>query len=703
MKTYMFLVAIVLVVTTACGKKEGAVNNPFFAEYGTPFEVPPFDRIRHEHYIPAFNEGIKQTYKEIDAIVNDPAAPTFENTIVALEKSGVLLSKVSRVFYNLLGSTTNDSMQALAKQVAPMMSKLSDDIALNVKLFSRIKAIYDQKDKLNLTDEQAMVLDRYYKEFVRGGANLADAQKERFRNINEELSMLTLKFSENVLKEDNGYQLVIDSKDDLAGLPEDVIAAAAKAGTDAGKDGKWVITLHKPSWIPFLQYSAKRELREKIYTAWMNRGNNKNDFNNNSTLTQIAKLRLERANLLGFPTHAHYVLDDNMAKTPDRVYDLLNKLWTPALQKAKQEVKDMQAIIDKEGGKFKLASWDWWYYAEKVKKEKYDLDENEIRPYFQLEKVRTGAFNVATKLWGVTFKEINNVPVYQEDVKVFEVKNADGSHVGILYVDYFPRPSKRGGAWMDNFKFQEKLYGKDSRPVIVNVGNFSKPTADKPSLLSIDEVQTLFHEFGHALHGLFAGATYPKVSGTNVARDFVELPSQMMENWAFEPEVLKDYAKHYETGAVIPDALIDKIQKSDKFNQGFITTEYLAACFLDMNWYTIKEWKDIDPLKFEKDYMDKIGLIKEIIPRYRNTYFSHIFSGGYDAGYYNYIWADVLVADAFQAFKENGIFDQKTARSYRENILEKGGSEDAMKLFVKFRGREPKIEPLIAKRGLDQL
>lgn len=702
MRTYMFFAVMVLIAMTACGKKENAANNPFFEEYRTPFEVPPFDRIKHDHYMPAFNEGIGQVYKEIDAIVNNTEAPTFENTIVALEKSGVLLNKVGRVFYNLLASTTDDSMQALAKRVAPKTSKLYDDIALNVKLFSRIKDIYDQKNKLNLTAEQVMVLDRYYKEFVRGGANLAEDKKERFRKINEELSMLTLKFSENVLKEDNGYKLVIDHKDDLTGLPENVIAAAAKAGKDAGQEGKWVITLHKPSWIPFLQYSAKRELREKIYTAWMIRGNNSNEFNNNSTLTQIAKLRLERAHLLGFTSHAHYVLDDNMAKTPDRVYDLLNKLWEPSLQKAKQEVKDMQAIIDKEGGKFKLESWDWWYYAEKVKKEKYDFDENEIRPYFQLANVRNGAFNVATKLWGITFNEIKNVPVYHEEVKVFEVKNADGSHVGILYVDYFPRASKRGGAWMDNFKFQEKMYGKDSRPVIVNVGNFSRPTSDKPSLLSVDEVQTLFHEFGHALHGLLATATYLKVSGTNVARDFVELPSQIMENWALEPEVLKDYAKHYETGAVIPDALIEKIQKSDKFNQGFITTEYLAACFLDMNWYTIKEWKDIDPLKFEKEHMNKIGLIKEIIPRYRNTYFSHIFAGGYDAGYYNYIWADVLVADAFQAFKETGLFDQKTAKSLRENILEKGGSEDPMKLFIKFRGREPRIEPLIAKRGLDQ-
>ncbi len=702
MRTYLILVTIFLVVMTACGRKESAANNPFFEEYRTLFEVPPFDRIRHEHFMPAFNEGVAQVYKEIDVIVNTAEEPTFDNTIVPLEKSGVLLNKVGRVFYNLLASNTNDSMQALAKRVAPMTSKLYDDIALNVKLFSRIKSIYDQKAKLNLNEEQIMVLERYYKEFVRGGANLAEDKKERFRKINEELSMLTLKFSENVLKEDNGFKLVIDNKEDLAGLPDNVVAAAAKAGKDAGHDGKWVITLHKPSWIPFLQYSAKRELREKIYTAWMNRGNNENEFNNNNTLAQIAKLRLERANLLGFPSHAHYILDDNMAKTPDRVYELLNKLWKPSLQKAKQEVKDMQAIIDKEDGKFKLASWDWWYYAEKVKKEKYDLDENEIRPYFQLEKVREGAFNVASKLWGITFNEIKNVPVYHEDVKVFEVKNADNSHLGILYVDYFPRPSKRGGAWMDNFKFQEKMYGKDSRPVIVNVGNFSKPTSDKPSLLSVDEVQTLFHEFGHALHGLFASSTYLKVSGTNVARDFVELPSQIMENWALEPEVLKDYAKHYKTGAIIPDAMIDKIQKSDKFNQGFITTEYLAACFLDMNWYTIKEWKDIDPLKFEKDYMDKIGLIKEIIPRYRNTYFSHIFAGGYDAGYYNYIWADVLVADAFQAFKENGLFDQKTAKSLRENILEKGGSEDPMKLFIKFRGHEPRIEPLIAKRGLDQ-
>ncbi len=703
MRLLMLLMMTVLVMSAACGRKDTASVNPFFAEYKTPFEAPPFDKIKLEHYMPAFTEGIQQNYKDVDSIVNNSEAPTFENTIVALEKSGVLLTKVSRVFYNLLGSNTNDSMQAVAKRVAPMMSKLSDDIALNDKLFKRIKSVHEQKDKLNLTDEQNMVLERYYRDFVRGGANLADDKKERFRKINEELSMLTLKFSENVLKEDNNFKLVIDKKEDLEGLPENVVAAAAKAAKDANMEGKWVITLHKPSWIPFLQYSAKRDLREKIYKAWMDRGNNKNEYNNNETLSQIAKLRLERANILGFPTHAHYILDDNMAGNPDRVYDLLNKLWKPSLQKAKQEVKDMQAIIDKEGGKFKLESWDWWYYAEKVKKAKYDLDENEIRPYFQLENVRNGAFGVATKLWGVTFTELKNMPVYHEEVKVFEVKNADGSHVGVLYVDYFPRPSKRGGAWMDNLKFQDKMYGKDSRPVIVNVGNFSRPTDDKPSLLSVDEVETLFHEFGHALHGLFANTTYLKVSGTNVARDFVELPSQIMENWAFEPEVLKDYAKHYKTGEVIPQNLIDKIQKAEKFNQGFVTTEYLAACFLDMNWYTITAWKDIDPVKFEKESMEKIGLINEIIPRYRNTYFSHIFSGGYDAGYYNYIWADVLVADAFQAFVETSLFDQKTAKSLRENILEKGGSEDPMKLFVKFRGREPKIEPLIVKRGLDKI
>lgn len=701
MRLFVFslLTVMVVLLSVSCGKK---TQNPFFTDYKTPFEAPPFDQIKTEHYMPAFEEGIRQTYAEIDAIANSSEAPTFDNTIVDLEKTGKLLTKVSLVFYNLLSANTDDSLQAIAQRVAPMTAKLADDIALNMKLFQRIKTLYDQKDKLNLNSEQQMVLERYFKEFVRGGANLPEDKKERFRKINEELAVLTLKFSDNILKEDNQYKFVIDKEEDLEGLPDNVRAAAAKAAKDAGMEGKWVITMHKPSWIPFLQYSAKRELREKVYKAWMNRGNNPNEFNNNDILKRIAQLRLERANLLGYPTHAHYVLDDNMAKTPDRVYELLNKLWEPALRRAKQEVKEMQALIDKEGGKFKLESWDWWYYAEKVKKAKYDLDENEIRPYFVLDNVRDGVFRVAHKLWGLTFTEIKNLPLYHPEAKTFEVKNADGSHVGILYVDYFPRAGKRGGAWMNNIKIQEKLYGKDSRPIIINVGNFTRPTDDKPSLLSVDEVETLFHEFGHALHGLLASSTYPKVSGTNVARDFVELPSQIMENWAFEPEVLRDYAKHYKTGEVIPDALIEKIRKADKFNQGFATTEYLAASFLDMDWFTIKEWKDIDPLQFEKTSMERIGLIKEIIPRYRNTYFNHIFGGGYDAGYYSYIWADVLVADAYQAFKENGIFDQKTAKAFREYILEKGGSEDPMQLYIKFRGREPRIEPLIAKRGLDQ-
>ena len=643
---------------------------------------------------------MKQQKIEIEAIVSSAESPTFENTVEALDRTGVLLVKVKSVFSNMTSANTNDELQRIAKQVAPLRSKHKDDILLNEKLFQRIKAVYEQKDKLNLSSEQNMLLEKYYKDFVRGGANLETDKKARLRKINEQLSLLSLQFGENILKENNAFELVIDNEKDLAGLPEAVITGAAEAAKERGREGKWVFTLHKPSMIPFLQYSEKRQHREKIFKAYINRGNNNNELDNKEILSMMSALRVERANLLGYKTHAHFVLEENMAKEPQNVYDLLDRLWKPALTMAKMEVKELQKMIKKEGNEFKLEAWDWWYYAEKVKKAKYDLDEEMLRPYFKLENVIDGAFTVANKLYGITFEERHDIPKYHQDVKVFEVKEADGSPVGILYADYFPRASKRGGAWMSNYRDQSKIGGKDIRPIICNVGNFSKPTGNKPSLLSFEEVETLFHEFGHGLHGLLSDCTYKKLSGTEVSVDFVELPSQIMENWASDPQVLKIYAKHYQTGEPIPQELIDKITNASHFNQGFATVEYLAASFLDMDWHTLTEAKELDPIEFENESMKKIGLIPEIVVRYKSPYFRHIFSGEYSSGYYSYIWAEVLDADAFEAFKEAGLFDQKTALAFRKNILERGGTEDPMTLYKRFRGAEPKIEPLLKNRGL---
>ncbi|TFH01962.1 MAG: M3 family peptidase [Calditrichales bacterium] len=674
--------------------------NPFFTEWNTPFQTPPFEVIKPAHYLPAFTEGIRLETEEINAIAANSEAPTFENTIVAMEKAGALLTKVSKVFNNMTEALTNDEMQAVAKEVAPLLSKQNDDILMNEKLFSRIISIYDQKENLNLTGEQIHLLEKYYKDFVRGGANLDAVQKQALREINTELSVLSVNFSENVLKENNRFELVIENKDDLAGLPEASIAAAAETAKERGNEGKWVFTLHKPSLIPFLQYSEKRDLREKMFKGYINRGDNNNDLDNKSNVSKIVSLRVKKANLLGYESHADYELEENMSKNPETVYNLLDQLWTPALAMAKKEVRDMQTIIDKEENKFTLAAWDWWHYAEKVKKAKYDLDEEELRPYFKLENVRAGAFGVANKLWGITLTERTDISLYHPDVKVFEVKEADGTHIGILYTDYFPRASKRGGAWMDEFRGQSKLYGENITPLITNVGNFSKPSGDKPALLSLDETLTLFHEFGHALHGLLSDNTYPSISGTNVSRDFVELCSQIMENWALEPEVLRSYARHYKTGEPIPEALIEKIDRSGKFNQGFATVEYLAASYLDMDWHTVKDSNELAVQPFEDASMNRLGLIPEIVSRYRSTYFNHIFSNDYSAGYYSYIWAEVLDADAFQAFKETSLFDRKTAESYRRNILARGASDEPMNLYKAFRGREPKIEPLLIKRGL---
>jgi peptidyl-dipeptidase Dcp len=707
MKHWTLFFAAAILLLSFYAKKEAPPPvrqdvNPFFSAWTTPFETPPFDRIKEAHYLPAFKDGMAQQLKEIDAIISTAEPPSFANTVEELERSGALLIKVNNVFSNLTAANTNDELQKIQKEVAPLRAKHRDDIGLNPKLFQRIKAVYEQKAKLNLMPEQDRLLEKTYKDFVRGGANLDDAKKAEFRKINEELAVLTQKFSENVLKEDNNFRLLIEKQEDLAGLPQSVITAAAEAAKAKGLEGKWVFTLHKPSLIPFLQYSAKRDFREKIFKAFINRGNNNNEYDNKAGLTKIASLRVKRANLLGYKTHADFVLEENMAKNPEGVTKLLNQLWTPALKMSKQEAKELQNLIGQEGQNFKLEPWDWWYYAEKLKKAKYELDDEILRPYFKLENVRDGAFAVANRLFGIQFVERTDIPKYHPDVKVFEVKEADGTHIGILYTDYFPRSSKRGGAWSNTFRDQHVRDEKNITALVSNNGNFSMPAGDRPSLLTFEEATTLFHEFGHALHDLLSKCTYESITGTNVPRDFVELPSQIMENWASDPEVIKTYAKHYQTGQPIPQELVDKIKKSDLFNQGFATVEYLAASFLDMDWHTLADATEQDALPFEDAAMKKIGLIPEIVVRYRSPYFSHIFSGGYSAGYYSYIWSEVLDADAFQAFKETSLFDQKTAQSFRDNILAKGYTDDPMTLYKRFRGREPKVEPLLKRRGFIQ-
>jgi len=700
MKLNILLISTIMFMLLSCTREKIAEENPFLKEYNTPFGIPPFDKIQNKHYIPAFEKGIAIHNTEIESIVSNKETPTFENTILALEYSGKNIQKVSLVFFNLIEENTNEELQKIAKEISPKLSNHQDNILLNDQLFARIKSVYDQRETLSLNPEQLKLLEETYKKFVRSGAELTLEQKTEMKKINEELSLLSLQFGENNLAEINNYKLVIDNKEDLAGLPESIISGAAEA---SGEKGKWLFTLHKPSWIPFLQYSDKRELREKLYKAMYSCGNNNNKFDNKETIKKILSLKTRRAQLMGFKNYAEYSLDNCMAKKPEKVYDLLFKLWEPALKNAKMESAEMQALIKKEGGNFKLESWDWWYYTEKIRKEKYDLDDSQLRPYFELNNVREGAFTLANKLYGLKFEELKNVSLPHPDAKAYEVKETDGSHVGVLIVDYFPRDSKRGGAWMNNYQNQYITPdGKKISPIIVNVGNFSKPTGDLPALLSFDEVTTLFHEFGHALHGLLSDCTYESLGGTAVPRDFVELPSQIMENWCFQPEMLKLFAKHYQTGEVIPQQLVDKIIAAGKFNQGFETVEYLAASILDMDYHTLSNTDGLDINKFESESMNKIGLISEIIPRYKTTYFNHIWgSSEYAAGYYSYIWAEVLDADAFQSFVESGdIFNKEIATSFRKNIISRGGTGDAMKMYTTFRGKEPSIEPLLKKRGL---
>lgn len=670
-------------------------SNPFFTEFQTPNGVPPFDKIKLEHYEPAFLKGIEEQNANIQAIINNTEASTFDNVIVALDNSSPILDRTRGVFYNMTEAETTDELTALSMKLAPVLSEHDDNISLNQDLFKKVNAVYQQKDSLDLTTEQQRLLDKVYKDFIRSGANLSIDKQNRLREINKQLSTLGITFSNNILNENNEFKLFVDKKEDLAGLPEWCRQSAAEEAKANGQEGKWLFTLHNASRLPFLQYSANRPLREKIYKAYISRGNNNDKNDNKKIITDIISLRLEKAQLLGFDCYSNFVLDNTMAKNSTTVMDFLNNLWRHALPKAKAEATELQKLMDKENKGEKLEAWDWWYYTEKLRKEKYDLEEDEIKPYFKLENVREGAFAVANKLYGITLKKLNGIPVYHPDVEVFEVKDADGSQLGIFYVDYFPRPGKSGGAWMDNYRQQQE----NIRPLVCNVASFTKPIGDTPSLLTIDEVETLFHEFGHALHGLLTQCKYKGTSGTSVVRDFVELPSQINEHWATEPEVLKMYAKHYKTGETIPDSLIEKILKQKTFNQGFMTTELLAAAILDMNLHNLTDIKGIDVVAYEKEAMNQLGLISEIAPRYRTTYFNHII-GGYAAGYYSYLWANVLDNDAFEAFKEHGIFDKKTADLFRHNVLAKGDSEDPMTLYKNFRGAEPQLEPMLKNRGM---
>ncbi len=687
----------VAVVAVSCNTEKKEQGNPFFAEWKTPFGVPPFDQITNGDYLPAIDSGIVLARLNIAEITSSEEAPTFGNTIAKFDRADELLTKVASVFYSQTSANTNDTLEALQMEIAPKVAAFSDEVLLNADLFGRIKTVWEARDSSLMSAEELFLLDNLYRSFVRNGALLNPEDQEKLKKMNQELSVLTVKFSQNVLAETNGFRLVIDNEADLKGLPESVITTAAEIAKGEGMEGKWIFTTQKPSMIPFLQYAETRDLRKKLYDAYLNRGNHGDQYDNNKILADIVRLRADRARLLGYKTHADIVLETRMAKTPGNVLNLLNDLLERSLVVAKRERDEMQKLVDAEGGDFKIEPQDWWYYAEKLRKEKYDLDENELRPYFSLDNARDGAFAVANKLYGITFTRINDIPLPHPDAQAFEVKEADGSHVGVLYMDFFPRESKRQGAWCGSYRDHQVVDGKEITPVVTIVGNFTPPAGDKPALLSMDDVLTLFHEFGHGLQGLFSENTY---STTTVAWDIVELPSQIMEHWATQPEVLAMYAKNWETGEVIPQALVDKIRNSSYFNTGFDNVEVMAASLLDMAYYSLEAPVQIETQQFEKETMKKIGLIPEIEPRYRSTYFLHMIDG-YDAGYYVYTWAAVLDNDAFEAFSEKGIFDQATATSFRKNVLEKMGTMDAEQMWLNFRGRKPDIEPLLRNRGLN--
>ncbi|MBR5847768.1 MAG: M3 family metallopeptidase [Bacteroidaceae bacterium] len=690
------LIAMAIAALTACGAKH---DNPVLAESALPFGAPEFSKYKSTDYEAAFMAGFEEQRAEIDAIVANPEAPTFDNTIAALERSGKKLAKATGIFFNLSETDADDVMSETEKKLSPLFTEHSAYMTMNEALFARIKALYDTKAELGLSREQEMVLDKYYRMFVKGGALLDAEKKAQLMEIEKQLSLASIEFGENGLAETNAFELVITDEKDLAGLPQSSINAAREAAQAAGKEG-WLFTLHKPSWIPFLQYADNRELRRQMYLGYINRGDNNNENDNKEVIARILKLRQQKAQIFGYETFAEFQLEDKMAQTPEAAYNLLMTIWNAAVPKAKAEAAELQKMMDAEGKGEKLEAWDWWYYTEKLREAKYALSESELRPYFSLDNVRKGAFMVSEKLFGMKFQPIEGLDVYHPEVETFEVLDADDSHLALFYTDYFPRATKRAGAWMNNIVDASNIDGENQRPIIVNVGNFTAPTADTPSLLTIDETRTLFHELGHALHGFLTQTHYPTVSGTSVARDFVELPSQIMEHWAIEPEVLKMYALHYETGEPITDELIAKMQAASSFNSGFETMELVGAALLDMEFHMLKDYTDFDANAFEKSVADKIGLLPQIAFRYRGPYFNHIFSGGYAVGYYSYLWAEVLDADGFEAFRENGIFDEATGRSFRENILEMGGSEEPMTLYKRFRGAEPNPEALLRNRGL---
>ena len=694
MKKIVILSAIAMSLL-ACNQ-----TNPLLEQPNTPFGVPAFDQVKNEHYLPAFEEAIKQNKAEVEAIVNNPEEPTFENTIVALDRSGLLLDRVVGVFFNVLEADGNDEMNDIAEKVSPMLSELSDGIILNDALFQRVKAVYEQREDLGLDAEQMRLLTETYKHFADNGANLPEDKKERLKEINQELGLLSLKFGNNVVAETNACQFFVKDEAELAGLPESAKAAAAEEATAAGHPGEWLFTPKRTSFTPVLQYCENRELRKQLLMDYTTRANHNNENDNKAVIIREMELRIEKAKLFGYDNPADYILADCMAKNHQTVDAFLASVWAPSLKAAKREAAELQKLLSKDLPGEKLQPWDWWYYAEKLRKAKYDLDEEQLKPYFELDNVRKGAFGVATKLYGLQFEKLEDMPVYNPEVEVFKVTEANGDLVGILYTDYFPRAGKRPGAWMNQILPQYiDDNGVDHRPVIINVGNFNKPTAGNPSLLSMDDVETLFHEFGHALHGLLSKAHYKSLSGTNTPRDFVELPSQFMENYAYEPEVLKTYAFHYQTGELIPDELIAKINAAGKFNQGFVTTELLSASILDMDFHELTTAEGLDVNEFEKQSLAKMNMIDEIIVRYRPTFYNHIFTTGYEAGYYSYTWAAVLDADAFAAFKETGdLFDAETAKRFR-HLLEQGGTRDAQELYLEFRGKEADPKNLLRRKG----
>ena len=702
-KKFIPMMALCMVVMTACHNdpKNEVTENPFLKEYQTPFKVVPFDQIKTEHYLPAFEAGMKEQLEEVDAIVNNTETPTFQNTILPYDKSGETLSRVSSVFFNIIECNSSDELLALAEQVMPMLSKHDDAIAMNPQLFEKIDYVYQHRHEMGLDDQQIRVVEKYHEDFVRSGAALDAEKQAELSQINEQLSTLSLQFGNNLLKENGGFKLVVNNPADLAGLPQSSIDAAAQQAKEDGLEGQWVFTLSKPSLIPFLQYADNRDLRQQIYTAYYNRGDNGNENDNKELIKQMLQLRQQKAQLLGYDNHANYVLAVNMAHDAATVDQFLIDIFNPAQELAKKELAEMQAIADREGAGFKLQGWDWWYYAEKLRKEKYDFDENQIKPYLTVDNVRNGMFDAANKLYGVTFTRNNTLPVYYPGVETYEVKEANGDFLGILYLDYYPRASKSGGAWCTEFRNAgHDINGNKVYPLISLVMNFTPPTDNVPALLTWDETGTMWHEFGHSLHAFFSDGLYDRTCG-NVPHDFVELPSQIMENWAAEPEVIRSYAKHYQNGETMPDSLIAKIENSALFNQGFNTTELIAASILDMKFHELTDVENLDVDKFEKQQMDAIHLMPEILPRYRSTNFAHIFNGGYCAGYYGYTWAEVLDKDAFNYFKSSGnLFNSEIAKAFRQHCLQDGGNDEGMVQYRKFRGQDPDNEPYLKARGL---